>query len=271
MPVGTQREITADLERLGLVPGDTVLVHASLRSLGPVDGGGAAVVRALRAAIGPSGTLVAPTFTAANSLTSRVHRRRVRGMTPADAAAYLAAMRPFDPRTSPAADTGRIAELLRTAPGALRSTHPTTSFTAIGPRAARIVADHADDCLLGERSPLARLYEAGARVLLLGVGFRTCTAFHLAEYRVRNPPRRRYTCLAGATGTPLWRDFEDVDLDDGDFHRIGRHLEAGPRHALVARGPVGAATARLLPLRAAVDAAVRWMAEYRGLAAPDGG
>jgi aminoglycoside 3-N-acetyltransferase len=35
--------------------------------------------------------------------------------------------------------------------------------------------------MFGEHSPLARLEEVGAQVLLLGVGYDVCTAFHLAE------------------------------------------------------------------------------------------
>ena len=50
---------------------------------------------------------------------------------------------------------------------------------------------HAPDCRLGERSPLARLEAGGARVLLLGAGYDTCTSFHLAEYRIPSPARAR--------------------------------------------------------------------------------
>ncbi|WP_199259144.1 hypothetical protein [Paracoccus binzhouensis] len=39
--------LTADLRRLGLRPGDLVMVHASLKALGPAEGGGAGVALAL--------------------------------------------------------------------------------------------------------------------------------------------------------------------------------------------------------------------------------
>ena len=54
----TEATLAADLRRLGIRPGDLVMVHASLKAIGPVDGGARAVVDALRAAVGPEGTLM---------------------------------------------------------------------------------------------------------------------------------------------------------------------------------------------------------------------
>ena len=49
--------LTADLRRLGVAGGDLLMVHASLRAVGPVDGGADAVVDSLEAAVGSDGTL----------------------------------------------------------------------------------------------------------------------------------------------------------------------------------------------------------------------
>jgi aminoglycoside N3'-acetyltransferase len=57
----TRGELTADLLKLGIAPGDTLFIHSSLKSLGYVEGGAAAVVRALQDAVGPQGTLLIPT------------------------------------------------------------------------------------------------------------------------------------------------------------------------------------------------------------------
>ena len=57
----TRGSLTADLELLGLRAGMTVLVHTSLSALGWVVGGEQTVLRALRDAVGPTGTLVMPT------------------------------------------------------------------------------------------------------------------------------------------------------------------------------------------------------------------
>ena len=53
------QSLIRDLTRLGLRGGDMVMVHASLRALGPVIGGPATVAQALRDVVGPQGTLTA--------------------------------------------------------------------------------------------------------------------------------------------------------------------------------------------------------------------
>ncbi|WP_203603573.1 AAC(3) family N-acetyltransferase, partial [Streptomyces sp. SID10692] len=82
---------------LGVRPGDVLLVHASLRSLGPVAGGARGVLAALRRAVGPEGTVVVPSFTPENSDTSPHYRARVRGLDAAAVEAVRAAMDPYDP------------------------------------------------------------------------------------------------------------------------------------------------------------------------------
>ena len=167
----------------------------------------------------------------------------------------------FDPATTPGTGTGLIAEHIRTSPGSVRSTHPQSSFAAAGANAERFMRHHADDCHLGEDSPLAELYEADAQILLLGVGYACCTAFHLAEYRyIAQPPRRRYTCVVMRDGRRKWWRYTDVVLDDRDFIQIGEAFEAA-RDVLT--GAVGSATATLIPLREAVDFAVGWLTANR--------
>lgn len=51
----SKTSITADLRRLGLQPDDLVMVHASLKVLGPIEGGAAGLVLALMDAVGPGG------------------------------------------------------------------------------------------------------------------------------------------------------------------------------------------------------------------------
>ena len=55
-------QIAGDLRRLGLQAGDTVLVHSSLSSLGPVRGGASSVIAALLEVVSPAGTLLFPSF-----------------------------------------------------------------------------------------------------------------------------------------------------------------------------------------------------------------
>ncbi|WP_433439533.1 aminoglycoside N(3)-acetyltransferase [Nonomuraea sp. CA-141351] len=241
--------------------GQIVLLHSSLRSLGQVDGAAGTVVAALRDLLGADGTLVVPTGTSANSDTSPLYRAAVAGMDADEVARYRSRMPAYASASTPSNLMGVIAEHVRTLPGARRSAHPQTSFAAIGPHAAKITDGHARDCLLGERSPLARLYDAGALVLLLGVGYDKCTAFHLAEYRYRDDPHRRsYRAVVDDGEGRTWCEFVDVDVDASDFEALGADFE---RTGAVRRGLVGAAEARLFPLIAAVDYAADWFAAHR--------
>ncbi len=260
-PTVAYETLVADLRRLGVGPGQSVLVHASLRGVGRVEGGAATLAAALRKALGAKGTIVVPALTPGNSDSSETHRRRTEGLDAAALRRFRAAMPAFDPDRTPSTGMGAFAEHIRTSPEAARSAHPQTSFAALGDRARALTDGHAEDCHLGEASPLARLYEHDARVLLIGVGYEACTALHLAEYRyIDDPPRRSYRCVVRRDGRPVWWTYEDVVLDAGEFPALGDALDGTP---YVTRGTVGAADTRLLPLRQAVDFACGWMAAHR--------
>jgi aminoglycoside 3-N-acetyltransferase len=256
----TSEQLVRDLRQLGVAPGQTLLVHASLRSIGRVAGGAPAVVEALRGAVGPTGNVVAPTGTEGNSLTSRAYKARAAQLAADEARAYSRTMRAFDKDVTPTT-MGAISEALRTAGGAVRSAHPQSSFAAVGPQAGALMADHSLECHLGQQSPLAKLYELGAYLLFLGVGYEACTAFHLAEYLYKEePPRRRYWCVVMTDGWEHWVEFEDVVLDDGDFAAIGEFVTD---RIAVNCGYVGDAKSRLVPMAQLVDQAIEWMKENR--------
>ncbi|MFD7862413.1 aminoglycoside N(3)-acetyltransferase [Streptomyces sp. NPDC059783] len=254
--------LTAQLTALGVERGGVLMVHASLRAVGPVEGGADTVVRAVREALGPEGTLVVPSFTPENSDTSPHFRARVHGLDAEAREAVRAAMPAFDPATTPAPSMGRLSETVRTSPGAARSAHPQTSFAAVGPLAPAVLDGHRPDCHLGEDSPLARLDALHAQVLLLGTGYATCTAFHLAEYRTPSPPRRTYRCVVRDSGRHHWWTYEDVALDDSDFAALGADFERSG--ADIRTAPVGSATARLFRLPTAVAFAKGWLPAHRG-------
>jgi aminoglycoside 3-N-acetyltransferase len=250
---GTVAVLGHDLVALGVKPGDILLVHSSLSALGWVCGGPGAVVDALRTAVGPAGTVVMPSFSA--QMTDPVYWEN-----PPVPEAWVETIReetpPYDRALTPTRKMGAIVEYFRRLPAARRSSHPHVSFVAAGPRAGEITANHGLAYGLGETSPLARLYDLEARVLLLGVGFEACSAFHLAEHRAKWRGKREYT-----EGAPIWREgkrewveFTELATDSDDFARLGAAF--APR---TKSGTVGAGEARLFPLRTAVDFAALWL------------
>jgi aminoglycoside 3-N-acetyltransferase len=259
--------LVADLRSLGLRQGQDLLIHSSLRQVGWIGGGTATLLTAILEVACPEATLVVPTQTTLNSLTSRAFLAATAGLSAQERARFVAAMPGFDPASTPSTGMGAFAEYLRTRPSAVRSNHPQVSFAALGPRARACTSAHDLDCLLGDRSPLGWLYAADAAILLLGVGYSACTAFHLAEYHLRGAPQRSYHCFAVRGGTRIEHEFTDIDLDDSDFGLLGSELEsAAERGAPVGlrRGRVGSAACRLVAMRPAVDFASSWLAVHRG-------
>lgn len=245
------------LAELGLARGDVVLVHASLRAIGRIERGAAGLADAVREVIGDAGTVIVPAQTPNNSFSSQAYRRVTEGMTDKERRTHEQQMAGFDPARTPSFGMGAFAEYVRLRPGAVRSGHPQCSFAAWGPRAARLVRVHDHNSHLGERSPLAALDALGGKVLMLGVGYESCTALHLAEYRCRRPPAPRlYHCYVLRGGTRVRVTFMAPELDAGPFREIGAELD---RSGFVRRGTVGRAETRLFPMRDAVRSAISWM------------
>lgn len=261
----TVASMTADLAALGLVPGgvvpgEVVMVHSSLAALGWVAGGAHAVVDALRAAVGPAGTLVMPTHSGQLTDPARWEHPPV----PAAWVDVIRAATPvFDPDLTPCREMGAIVDCFRHHRATVRSAHPLLSFAANGPRAGAIIGDHALTPALGEGSPVARLYDLDAQILLLGVGHANDTALHLAEYRATWPGKEETTegVALSVDGERRWVTYTDLDLVADDFDAIGEAFAAtgGERHGQVALG-----AARLCRVRAIVDFAADWMTANRG-------
>ena len=237
---------------LGLRSGSVVLVHCSLSGIGRVDGGAGALCAALLEAVGPQGTLVVPTQTRSKSTTSRESREATAGLTARQRERYFRRVPGFDPRLSRSEGMGALAEVVRADPRAHRSAHPTVSFAALGRDAAQLTAVHPYTAVLGHESPLGRMYDAGAQVLLMGVGYDKCTAFHLGEHASVSPDRSYWFKVGDG-----WHNVRGArDYDDSDFDDLGRDFERA-HEAEISRGGVGAADCRLFPLALAADYAAK--------------
>jgi aminoglycoside 3-N-acetyltransferase len=248
----TKATLVADLRSLGLKSGDTAIVHSALSRIGYVVGGAVTVIEALNEVIGSVGTLV---MAAQSSDLTDPATWRQPAVPPHWIDIVRDAMPPYDPARTPAYRLGAVAELFRTWPGVGRSAHPVCSFTASGRLTPFILEPHGLDDPFGEASPLARLYQIDARILLLGAPWTTATALHLAERRAAPSDRPEY-CLSpilvdGARRMASWAEYPH---DSAAFAEIGPIIE---RCGLVRLGHVGDAPSRLLAMRDAVDIAVQ--------------
>ncbi|UPV99224.1 AAC(3) family N-acetyltransferase [Halorussus gelatinilyticus] len=259
-PVTSDR-IATDLADLGVEPGDTLLVHSSLSSLGWVTGGAPAVVDALMEAVSHEGTLVMPTHSTQYSDPEGWQNPPV----PDDWEDTIRAERPpYRPAVTPTWNVGAIPECFRTYPDVHRSRHPTYSFAAWGADAEAIVVDHSYPNGLGEESPLAEVYDRDGTILMLGTEFDTNTSFHLAEHRADREQEvsTHETTVVGDDGDPKRITLEHLSYDADDFADVGRDFEDGCPEA-VTEGTVGPADANLVSQRAAVDYGAQWFEENR--------
>ncbi|MDH6126223.1 AAC(3) family N-acetyltransferase [Kitasatospora sp. GP82] len=254
--------LEADLGRLGVQRGETLLVQSSLRSIGPMADGARTLLEALLRVLGPDGTLVVYTATPENSNTSRLALAPTDGMTPEQRQAYWDTRPPFDRSRTPTSKIlGHFSELVRRQPEAVRSSHPQTSFTALGHGARDLMRRHRWAEHLGVHSPVQRLHDRGARALLIGVPVWCCTAFHLAEYRQQDPPMQRYGCVVtDRRGQRRWVHFEAVHLRDEHFEPMASALEAGMPSLLA--GTLGDADCYLLRITEGVDVADKFLRDH---------
>lgn len=211
------------LHDLGVRNGTVLLVHSAFSKIRPVEGGPEGLIEALESAVGATGTLVMPSMSDDDD-------------------------HPFDPRTTPCAGMGIVADTFRRRRGVLRSDSP-HAFSAEGPAAAYITSPHRYDFPHGPDSPVGRVHELDGQVLLLGVGHDGNTTIHLGEalagVRYRRP--KHLTILR--EGMPARVEYAEIDHCCQQFRLADEWLAAG----LQRRGPVGYGVARLARSRDIVE------------------
>jgi aminoglycoside 3-N-acetyltransferase len=164
--VVTKSQITADLACLGVCPGDRLEVHSSLRALGWVEGGAAAVIDALMECVGSGGVLLMSAYPVTPAL-PLTPEEIARGMT------WKVRILP-DPHEK--SGLGAVVDEFCKRPD-----------TCLGSGLHRVCA-WGQDAAWYARQGYRPLVENGGRVLLLGVGIDRCSCMHLVEGEVPLPP-----------------------------------------------------------------------------------
>lgn len=238
-------------------------MHSSLRAVGFVAGGPQAVIGALLAAIGPTGTLTMPAHTADRSDPAS-------WVAPPVPEHWWPGIRehspPFDPYATPPERMGAVATALLLRRDTLRSAHPHLSHMANGPAAAAVIEPHGLDEGFGDTSPLGRLYELDATVVLIGVDHGNNTSLHLAEVRSSWPSKRivQEGARVLVDGESQWVTFTQTDYDADDFPAVGAAFETtGPSVEAVRVGQFGSAVAKVMRMRDLVDFAAEWFSANR--------
>jgi aminoglycoside 3-N-acetyltransferase len=234
MSMWTKQQLSEAFSEVGLQRGDLLLVHSSLRKLGPVEGGADTVLDALLETLGPAGTLAMPTHTFA----------------------VVHATQPVFHQALTPSNVGALTNVFRKRPGVMRGLHPTHSVAATGPRAAEFIEGqerNSTPCPL--TSPYGRLREWGGKILIIGEGLNCCTFFHGCEewagmpWAVSSRPVQLYSITAAGQVIPVSLHHHIVNTWD-QYPRLEPHLiDAGA----LRMGRIGACPLRLLDARATAE------------------
>lgn len=204
----SRHELATHGRDLGIRDGDLVMVHASIRAVGPVAGGPDQIHLALKDAVGESGSILM--YASCPDGYDEVGR----DCHPPDMEAELRAkLPPFDARTARSQrDNGALVELLRTWPGVVANDH-VARFVCHGPHAARLFSTQPWDLPFGRGSALEHLVDLGGRILLLGSDHDAVTFLHYAEHIVDVPAKRlvRYQVPVLVDGQRVWRWCSEFD------------------------------------------------------------
>lgn len=172
-PTITAKDLDEGLAELGLDGTQHVIVHASLKSFGHLDGGAQTMVDVLTQR---TRTLVAPAFTY-NTLLSQ---------------STAAVHSTFFRFSRVSKDIGRVPQEMVERMAAIRSFHPALSFIAMGEKADFVTASQSLEI---PYLPIGALYNLRGYALLIGVDFDSNTSIHYGEYLAGVPLLTRYVPL----------------------------------------------------------------------------
>jgi len=160
-------DLVRALRKLGVEPGDSLMLHSAFQPEHGFRGTSSEVVDAFLRVLGPDGNLLMVSLPYRTSSLEYLNKGKV-----------------FDVRRTPS-EMGLMSEFFRRREGVVRSLHPTHPVLALGPRAEWFVEGH-ERCLhpCGPGTPFAKLLEADGKVVFFNVPFAYLTFFHYLEHMV---------------------------------------------------------------------------------------
>ena len=247
----SRQQLAADFTKLGVAPGDTVMLHASVRSVGDVAGGPDQIHLAVKDALTDAGTLIM------YASCPRYYDEVGRGiLTPEQEREILEKLPAFDALTARSArDNGALVELLRTYSGSRVNNH-VARFVVWGKQADFLISGQPWNYAFGRGSLLERFLALDGKILLLGCDHDTVTFLHYAEHIVDIPGKRvaRFRVPIEENGRRIWREMEEFDTaepahpawPDDLFARI---VDGYLAHTANAGGKVGDSQSYLMTAR----------------------
>jgi aminoglycoside 3-N-acetyltransferase len=252
----SRQQLATDFRKLGVSPGATVMLHASVRAVGEVAGGPDYIHLALKDALTAEGTLVM------YASCPRYYDEIGRGnLTPDEEREVAEKLPAFDPATARAdRDNGALVEFLRTYPGSWVNSH-VARFVVWGKHAHHLISMQPWHYAYGEGSVLDRFVQLGGRILLLGCDHDNVTFLHYVEHIVDIPDKRvaRFKVPVEEDGARVWRDVEEVDTSSAGAHAnwpdrfFSRLVDAYLTHTNNRGGLVGGAHGYLLDARGLLE------------------
>jgi aminoglycoside 3-N-acetyltransferase len=211
----SRRQLTEGFRELGVEPGDTVMLHASVRAVGEILGGPDQIHPALKDALTTEGTLMM--YVGCPRYYDEVGRGN---LTPGQEKEILEKLPPFDPLTARAdRSNGTLVEFLRTSPGSRVNPH-VARFVVWGRQVDYVISGQPWNYAFGLDSPLDRFLKLNGKILPLGSDHDAVTFLHYVEHIADIPEKRiaRYQVPVEENGSRVWRSMQEFDTSGEGVH-----------------------------------------------------
>jgi aminoglycoside 3-N-acetyltransferase len=240
----TQADLVDQIRQLGIKSGDVLELHVSMKAIGFVLGGANALLEAFLEVLSHEGTLVMAAQAWDNSEPAYFEHPPIA----IDLYEQLRQNHPvFQGKHEDIHKMGALAQVMQRRTNAYVSNHPQVAIMAIGKHAKWITQNHDLSSMFSPESPLGKLRELKAKVLLIGVDYDVCTAMHLGEHLSQVRPIGIQGARVVVGQHSEWVKFLSYIYDSDAFKAIGISMEV---NGLVKMGDLGQTTTKLLEYEA---------------------